>query len=224
MKHFDIILLRKKITETDLYIQELVLRKDLAGKDRLVLYSQACLVLLWKFIAPEDRLELKYDVRPLLKTAYTSLADEFVLRGEAAAFSTAFTKAQDGLLLASADAEALKTAYSAAADVMRLLETIRDMETVKYLSFKSEAVLIERMNSSLWQITKYASMRHLAALLTSMAAYLTAYAESDTFMELLSGAPSSRLVRFRLLGEIGLLTLDSIQDTPLDDLIFDIIE
>lgn len=50
MKHFDIYL-RKKVTETDLYLQELAQRKELSGRDQLVLFSREAFTGLTRFRA-----------------------------------------------------------------------------------------------------------------------------------------------------------------------------
>lgn len=224
MKHFDI-LLRKKLTETDLYIQELVLRKDLEGRDRLVLFSQACLALLWKFISPESRLELRCDVLLMLKTAYTSMGDKIVFSSEADVFSTVFARGlTDRMRLSSTDADVLSTVYARAEDLLQLLETIRGMDTVKYISPESEAALVSDMNCALWRITKYASAEAFAYLLTNLAAYSRAYVEARGSIVLFTSLPTSRLVRYRNLGETFPLTLGSMENRTLEDLILEVIE
>ncbi len=225
MKHFEIFL-RKKITETDLSIQELVQRKDLRGKDHLVISTQDAFAYLWKYTRLTDRMDLKEHLFPMLKTAYTGIADRLILSAAGKAYSTAFVEeATDRMRLESTIANALDTKYAVAQDTLKLASsTVKEMDTVKYIPFNSVMLLTDLMDCALWLITKFTSVEQLSYLLTNMAAYNTVYGAGRNIVELSTGNVMSRLVRFRTLGETFPLTLESMLDRTLDDLIVEIIE
>ena len=225
MKHFNIYL-RRKITETDLYIQELVLRKDLEGRDRLVLYSQACLLLLWKFALPEEaELKLGYDLLPLLKTAYTGMKGRVMLSGSAGAFSTVFAQGLPGRIsFGTAEPEVLRTVYSRGTALAELTDELLRTNPAKYFSARDEAVLTGTMNSALWHITKYGSVEHLAKLLTAAASCLAVYTGGNAEFGIESAAAPARTVHFRSLGELFPQLMEDLEPLSLEELIQVVLE
>lgn len=225
MKHFDVFL-RKKVTETDLYIQELVQRKDLAGKDYLVLFSEEALAHLEKYIAPQAVMELVERLLPMLKTAYTTGKDKLLLTAAGKLFSTAFAgEISDELILDTTSAAARDIKYTTAEDSARLSSApVRETDTEKYLSSESVSVLTAAMDCALWLVRRYASAQSASFLSSGLSAGSTAYSGGLDRMKLFTENPTSRLVRFRNLGETFPLTLESMQDRTLEDLILEVID
>lgn len=100
MKHFDIFI-REKRTEAKLYLQELVLRKELEGRDRLVLFSQGCPAVLRKFFSLKERLKLQCGVLSIGKTAYAGVNGRLALSEKLKIRSSAYAKAENKARLAS---------------------------------------------------------------------------------------------------------------------------
>lgn len=69
-----------------------------------------------------------------------------------------------------------------------------------------------------------ASAQSSGFLSSGLSAGSTAYSGGLDRMELFTENPTSRLVRFRNLGETFPLTLESMQDRTLEDLILEVID
>lgn len=212
--------------ETNLYIQELVQRKDLAGKDYFILFSEEALAHLEKYVAPQAVMKLTEQLLPVLKTAYTTGKDKLLLITAGKLLSTVFVgEIADELALGTTGADALERRYAEVKDWLCLaFAPAGEMGTVKYLSSESVSVLTAAMDCALWLVHKYASAQSAGFLSSVLSAGGTAYSGGLDRMTLFTENPASRLVRFRNLGETFPLTLESMQDRTLEDLILEIIE
>lgn len=226
MEHIDIYL-EKKIHETDLYIQELALRKELGGRDKLILYSHFCLMLLYKYANPEENFAtLNCNLDVVMKTVYTTCKNNTELLSDLHALITTYIYGiHQSNILVSKNAVARRTLFAECQSLALLTDELINTNIIKYVSNDEEREIIRLLTEMMAENVKYIGVYNHTELASQFVDNIDMHigvCQSD--MQLSSSRTSIAMVRKKTIGEFFDYDLESVGKNKAKELCIEIID
>ena len=199
------IYLRKRTTETDVYILLLPSRSDISASNELLLINHPAKAEFHKFIYPtvhDTVLESELG-RRVIKTVYEhgyNHAELDTAIGEIFSVKSVHRLSND-VVLDSGDLKAIRELYSSVGNTMHLISTSdAEPESAKY--FSAESVLELDTLIGRGSAIKSMAIGHEAELVTSIHAVLERFCSVEETAAELDSAVSALMTRYRNLSEV----------------------